>query len=308
MTALWSGRFDGAPDQAAFDFGRSLPVRPSSVRGRRDGEPGVGRGAGRRGGDLPCGRGGDDRRRSAEILDDGRRDPSFVDGPDEDVHSFVERLLIERVGDAGRRLHTGRSRNDQVSLDLRLYLRRRIPLLEQGPGPPRRRMRGPGGARGIRRDARLHPPAPRAAGARRALPAGARGGAPPRRRSPCGRGGRGRRNAAGLGRRRRHQLRRRHGGARPPARLLARRGQQRGRVVRSRFRLVVPARVGAGHGAPEPAVRGPHRDDERGVRLLRPRRRHDDRQQPDAAEEEPRSARAGPRQGRRARSASSPAG
>jgi argininosuccinate lyase len=37
------------------------------------------------------------------------------------VHSFVERQLVERVGDAGRRLHTGRSRNEQVSLDLRLY-------------------------------------------------------------------------------------------------------------------------------------------------------------------------------------------
>ncbi len=48
------------------------------------------------------------------------------------MHSFVERLLVERLGDAGRRLHTGRSRNEQVSLDLRLYLRRRIPLLQRG--------------------------------------------------------------------------------------------------------------------------------------------------------------------------------
>jgi argininosuccinate lyase len=55
-----------------------------------------------------------------------------VEGPDEDVHSFVERQLVERLGDAGRRLHTGRSRNEQVSLDLRLYLRRRIPLLQRG--------------------------------------------------------------------------------------------------------------------------------------------------------------------------------
>jgi argininosuccinate lyase len=50
---------------------------------------------------------------------------------DEDVHSFVERELTARVGDAGRRLHTGRSRNEQVSVDLRLYLKRRIPLLQQ---------------------------------------------------------------------------------------------------------------------------------------------------------------------------------
>jgi argininosuccinate lyase len=46
------------------------------------------------------------------------------------VHSFVERILVERLGDAGKRLHTGRSRNEQVSLDLRLYLRRRIPRLQ----------------------------------------------------------------------------------------------------------------------------------------------------------------------------------
>jgi argininosuccinate lyase len=67
-----------------------------------------------------------------EVLERGRSDPGFVDGPDEDVHSFVERLLVERLGDTGRRLHTGRSRNEQVSLDLRLYLRRRIPLLQRG--------------------------------------------------------------------------------------------------------------------------------------------------------------------------------
>jgi argininosuccinate lyase len=66
-----------------------------------------------------------------EILAQGRENPAWVAGPDEDVHSFVERQLIARVGDAGRRLHTGRSRNEQVSLDLRLYLRRRIPLLQQ---------------------------------------------------------------------------------------------------------------------------------------------------------------------------------
>ena len=47
------------------------------------------------------------------------------------MHSFVERELVSRVGDAGRRLHTGRSRNEQVSVDLRLYLKRRVPRLQQ---------------------------------------------------------------------------------------------------------------------------------------------------------------------------------
>lgn len=41
----------------------------------------------------------------------------------EDIHSFVEATLIERIGDTGKKLHTGRSRNDQVALDMRLYVR-----------------------------------------------------------------------------------------------------------------------------------------------------------------------------------------
>ncbi len=41
----------------------------------------------------------------------------------EDIHSFVEANLIERIGDAGKKLHTGRSRNDQVALDMKLYQR-----------------------------------------------------------------------------------------------------------------------------------------------------------------------------------------
>lgn len=44
----------------------------------------------------------------------------------EDIHSFVEAHLIERIGDAGKRLHTGRSRNDQVALDMKLYTRKEI--------------------------------------------------------------------------------------------------------------------------------------------------------------------------------------
>ena len=44
----------------------------------------------------------------------------------EDVHSFVEANLIDRIGDAGKKMHTGRSRNDQVALDMRLYCRRNI--------------------------------------------------------------------------------------------------------------------------------------------------------------------------------------
>ena len=48
----------------------------------------------------------------------------------EDIHSFVETNLIDRIGDAGKKLHTGRSRNDQVALDMRLYTRDEIEALE----------------------------------------------------------------------------------------------------------------------------------------------------------------------------------
>ena len=48
----------------------------------------------------------------------------------EDIHSFVEANLIDRIGDAGKKLHTGRSRNDQVALDMKLYTRDEIVELD----------------------------------------------------------------------------------------------------------------------------------------------------------------------------------
>lgn len=49
----------------------------------------------------------------------------------EDIHSFVEANLIDRIGDAGKKLHTGRSRNDQVALDMRLYTRQEVVHTEE---------------------------------------------------------------------------------------------------------------------------------------------------------------------------------
>ena len=71
----------------------------------------------------------------AEIGETVKRQPSLIESAaDEDVHSFVERELVARIGDAGKRLHTGRSRNEQVSVDFRLYLRRRIPEVQRALG------------------------------------------------------------------------------------------------------------------------------------------------------------------------------
>jgi argininosuccinate lyase len=127
---LWSGRFDAAPDPAAFDFGVSFPfdrrlfeddVTGSLAWAEALAAAGV----------LSATDASAIREGLTAILEHGRRDPAWVTGEDEDVHSFVERQLVARIGDAGRRLHTGRSRNEQVSLDLRLYVRRRIPVLQR---------------------------------------------------------------------------------------------------------------------------------------------------------------------------------
>ena len=60
------------------------------------------------------------------ILDDVHAGKLLVTEEYEDVHSFVEANLIDRIGDAGKKLHTGRSRNDQVALDMRLYTRNQV--------------------------------------------------------------------------------------------------------------------------------------------------------------------------------------
>ncbi len=69
------------------------------------------------------------------ILDDLDSGKLEFDLGCEDIHMFVEQVLTERIGDVGKKLHTARSRNDQVALDLRMYLRSRIdeitPLIKE---------------------------------------------------------------------------------------------------------------------------------------------------------------------------------
>jgi argininosuccinate lyase len=130
MSTLWSGRFDQAPDAAAFEWGSSFSfdrrLFEDDVTGSRAWARAL-EGAGV----LTADESAAIQATLSDILAQGLADPAFVSGDDEDVHSFVERLLVAKLGDTGKRLHTGRSRNEQVSLDLRLYLRRRIPALQQ---------------------------------------------------------------------------------------------------------------------------------------------------------------------------------
>ncbi|MCA9002017.1 MAG: argininosuccinate lyase [Planctomycetes bacterium] len=60
----------------------------------------------------------------ADLLESWRRGEWNVEAQDEDVHSAIERRLIDRIGEDGGRMHLGRSRNDQVAVDMRLWLRR----------------------------------------------------------------------------------------------------------------------------------------------------------------------------------------
>src|SRR3954451_14675420 len=132
MSHLWSGRFAGEPDAVVFEWGKSLPVDrrliEDDITGSQAWAEALGRARVLSTDEVTSIVAGLEDIRGAV-----RKDASLLQqADDEDVHAFVERELIARIGAAGRRLHTGRSRNEQVSVDFRLYLRRRIPQLQKG--------------------------------------------------------------------------------------------------------------------------------------------------------------------------------
>ena len=130
MSNLWSGRFAGEPDKDVFEFGKSFPFDKRLVEDDITGSL-AWAGAIAAAGVLSATERADIVRTLETLLAEVRADASIVRGDDEDVHAWVERQLVERVGEAGKRLHTGRSRNEQVSVDLRLYLRRRLAAIDR---------------------------------------------------------------------------------------------------------------------------------------------------------------------------------
>ncbi|MBE5800915.1 MAG: argininosuccinate lyase [Clostridiales bacterium] len=120
MAKLWAGRFEKPTNALLDDFQSSIPfdqrllecdVTGSIAHATMLGEQGI----------LTM----EDSKQIVagleDILADYRAGKLAIDMGAEDVHMFVEALLTERIGDAGKRLHTGRSRNDQVALDVRMY-------------------------------------------------------------------------------------------------------------------------------------------------------------------------------------------
>ena len=125
MAQLWGGRFTKETDQLVYNFNASISfdqkfykqdIRGSIAHATMLGECGI-----------------ITKEESKAIIDglegilsDVESGKLEISSKYEDIHSFVEATLIDRIGDTGKKLHTGRSRNDQVALDMRLYTRDEI--------------------------------------------------------------------------------------------------------------------------------------------------------------------------------------
>ncbi|MDR1559535.1 MAG: argininosuccinate lyase [Clostridiales bacterium] len=118
---LWGGRFTKSADSQTDHFHSSISfdsrlyeqdIKGSIAHARMLGATGI----------IPA----EDSARIQdglnELLDDIRAGKVVFGESAEDIHMNIETLLIERIGDAGKRLHTGRSRNDQIALDMRMYI------------------------------------------------------------------------------------------------------------------------------------------------------------------------------------------
>jgi argininosuccinate lyase len=119
---LWGGRFESGPSEVFEQFSGSLHFDGKLIQADIEGSQAFAR-ALMRTGILTLGECATLVDAFSEIGQDAQ-DPNYLDGAkDEDIHTFVIRKLGEKVGALAGKIHTGRSRNEQVSLDIRLYLR-----------------------------------------------------------------------------------------------------------------------------------------------------------------------------------------
>lgn len=124
MEKMWAGRFVGTLDKAADDFNSSISF--DSKMYREDIRGSMAHAAMLSAKKIISAEDADKIIAGLEgILDDIESGKLMFDFECEDIHMFVEAELTSRIGDAGKKLHTARSRNDQVALDIRLYLRRK---------------------------------------------------------------------------------------------------------------------------------------------------------------------------------------
>ncbi len=130
MAKMWAGRTDGITEKTADDFNSS--IRFDCKMYKQDIEGSIAHAG-------MLGLQGIITKQEADTLIDGlqkilediENGTLQFDMECEDIHMFVEQVLTERIGDVGKKLHTARSRNDQVALDLRMYLREKSDNLVQ---------------------------------------------------------------------------------------------------------------------------------------------------------------------------------
>ncbi len=125
MAQLWGGRFTGKTDELVYEFNASVSfdkrffgqdIEGSIAHAVMLEKQGI----------LTKKEKDDIVKGLTGIREDVEKGLLQITGEYEDIHSFVEASLIERIGEAGKKLHTGRSRNEQVALDMRLYTRQEV--------------------------------------------------------------------------------------------------------------------------------------------------------------------------------------
>ncbi|MDR0321080.1 MAG: argininosuccinate lyase [Treponema sp.] len=127
---LWSGRLAEKPEAQAFAFQASIDVDKRLVFDDINGSKAHVTMLGRQG-IIPKDSAGKIAKELDKLSDEIKTGKlSIDDTSSEDIHSFLEALLTERLGESGKMVHAGRSRNDQVAVDFRLYLKRVIPQLQ----------------------------------------------------------------------------------------------------------------------------------------------------------------------------------
>jgi len=125
MAQLWGGRFQKKTDDLVYEFNASITFDKTFFKEDLEGSRAHVKMLAKQGIITE-----DDKKAILEGLDSIEKDVDSgkleITTEYEDIHSFVEANLIDRVGESGKKLHTGRSRNDQVALDMRLYTRSQV--------------------------------------------------------------------------------------------------------------------------------------------------------------------------------------
>ncbi|MEG0962178.1 MAG: argininosuccinate lyase [Lachnospiraceae bacterium] len=130
MAQLWGGRFTKETDQLVYNFNASISFDQKFYKQDMEGSIAHVKMLGKQG-ILTQQEMNEIVEAIHQILKEVEEETLEISHEYEDIHSFVEATLIDRLGDTGKKLHTGRSRNDQVALDMRLYTRQEVMAVDE---------------------------------------------------------------------------------------------------------------------------------------------------------------------------------